>query len=417
MKPHLYFYSDCPSFAGCENMLPSFFDDERLRGKYRITFGYRHSFIYESGFKERVKGDVVSVPLKMADLPSVTGRIPIMPLRLVAKAVSHVLLLKYIFVLWNTAVLYREFARSRIDILHINNGGYPGAYSCMSAVFAARLGGIRNIVYVVNNVAFPYASYKRWLDYPLDRMVAHAVSIFVTGSAFAAERLKEVLRLGHAKAVNIHNGIKTCAVTEAREEVLRRVGIDDKRLLFAVVAVLEERKGHVYLLKALESLKREGFRLPLFLLAGDGPERKKLEGYADAAGLSDDIKFLGSERRVFNILNAADAVVLPSTSNEDFPFAVLEAISMGKPVIASAICGIPEQIEDMKSGILIRPKDVQGMASAIKRLSLDKALRDNLGMNAAMRFKERFTARSAVGKYIDLYGALLNAGPEAVREA
>ena len=267
----------------------------------------------------------------------------------------------------------------------------------MSAVFAARLAGIKRVVYVVNNVAFSYRSFKRWLDYPLDRFVAGTVSVFITGSEYARARLVHVLRLPFGKALSIHNGIQPRAVTEGREEVLRRLGVEQGRLLIAAVAVLEERKGHVYLLKALQRLIAEGYGAGItVIIEGSGTLLESLKAFVVEAGLSENVRFIGNEANVFNLLNAADVVALPSIADEDFPNVVIEAMCLGKVVIASRISGTPEQIAHMESGILVEPMDVHGLADAVRLAADDEHLRNRLGRNAADRFREKFSAKTAV---------------------
>ena len=410
MKPHIHFHSDCSFFAGCENMLVNFFQNEQFMQDYRVTFSYRRSTPYETGFRSRVTRQFDTIPLGLLDT-DLFNNISFKPARLALKVISRLLLLKYWFVLWNTLVLYRAFGRSKIDVLHINNGGYPGAYSCMSAVFAARLRGIRKIVYVVNNIAFPYISLYRWLDYPLDRIVAKTVSVFVTGSTYAGRKLTEVLRLPSSQITTIHNGISPRIVTETRQEVLKRLGIQDGRLLIAVVANLEERKGHIYLFKALKSLKDQGYesRLPLVLIEGTGTTFDDLMRFVRKEGLENDIKFIGTEANVFNLIDAVDIIALPSISNEDFPNVILEAMSFGKTVIASRLAGTPEQVDHMQSGILVKPKDVEGLAQAIWQVVEDETSRKRLGKNALQRFNDRFVANISVANYVSLYLKLLEA--------
>lgn len=409
MKPSIYYYSDCTFFAGCENMLANFFNDDGFAERYKITFVYRHSARYEAGFKERVKKRVDSIPLKLLNVGDYTDGIRSRSAKLFVKAILNVLLVKYWFILWNTIVLYRIFGRERIDILHINNGGYPGAYSCMSAAFAARLRGISRVVYVVNNVAFSYRSYKRWLDYPLDRIVVGTVSVFITGSEYARNRLIYVLRLPLEKIINIHNGISPRAVTEDGVETRRRLGVREGRCLIVMVAVLEERKGHIYLLKAVQQLVSQGYggRIEV-VIEGSGPLLDGLKTFAAEAEIYENVRFIGSVANVFNLLNAADVVVLPSIANEDFPNVVIEAMSLGKAVVASRISGTPEQISDMENGILVKPANVDALADAIRLVVDDEGLRRRLGKNAAECFDRMFSAKVAVEKYCRLYDNLLN---------
>lgn len=410
MRPYVHFHSDCPYFAGCENMLANFFCDKRLAATYDFSFSYRYSEEYEQGLRARAPGLFEAHPLKLKDealflqsasriCPWATGLLRI---------ASRLFLLRYWFVLLNTITIYRLLGQRIPDIVHVNNGNFPGAYSCMSAVFAAKLRGVRRIVYVVNNVAIPYTSLRRRLDYPLDKLVAACVLRFVTASRYAGAELMKVLRLPEAKVLNLHNGIVPRPVTESRSEVLRRLELDCGRMLVGVVAVLEERKGHLYLLDAVRRIKAGGGRVPLVIIEGDGPLRAKLERFVCDHGLSDDVKMIGKEDRVFNFMNAMDVIALPSVSNEDFPNVVLEAMCLGKTVVGTRLAGIPEQIVHMETGLIVETGDAEGLAQALIKLDAEPELRERFGRNARRIFPEKFTAEAAVERYLGLYRQLLS---------
>lgn len=394
----IHYHSDCAFFAGCENMLANFLQDERLRSAYGVTFTWRRSPEYEEGLRRRVRRPFEGRGLPLVDFYCVST---LLDSRLY-KAALRLLLVKYWLTLWNTLVLYVELGRRPVDLLHVNNGGHPGALSCMAAAFAARLRGVRT-VYVVNNVARPYGDGDRWLDYPLDRLLARSVSLFVTGSARARRSLIEVLRLDPSRAVCLPNGIAPREVTETREQTLARLVVDPSRVVLAVVAVLEERKGHAVLLRALARLKTR----PLTVIEGRGPLLESLRAQVRELGLEADVRFV-EEKAVFNLLNAADVVALPSIGYEDFPNVTLEAMSLGKAVAASRLGGLSEQLEDGRTGLLVEPGDVDAWAAALERLTADAGLRRRLGEAAAGAFAARFTAERAVGNYLDLYRKLLN---------
>ncbi len=416
MKKRIMFYSDCAFFAGCENMLANFFQNEEFMERYNVSFYYRHSREYEAGFRQRVTSDFRAVPVKLLDLTFIFDRIsdssPV--IRLPVLVFCH-LALKHIFIVWNTIRLLRFFRKEAVDILHVNNGGYPGAYSCAAAVIAARLRGISRIVYVVNNIAHSYRPAWRWLDIPYDMMVTRAVTLFVTGSSYARGMLVNALGIDAAKTVNIFNGIEPRGVTEEPRETLRRVGAGQGRLLIGVVAVLERRKGHAVLIDAMRILKESGpaADLPLVLIEGEGVELGDLRQQVRDGGLDDDVRFIGSERNVFNFMNAVDVIVLPSIGQEDFPNVVLEAMSLGKPVIASTIAGIPEQITHMHDGILVEPGSANSLAEAIRSVAGDADLRQSLASKAREKFCRYFSAQRSVMNYETLYEKLLAQGESA----
>ncbi|MDD1729110.1 MAG: glycosyltransferase family 4 protein [Methanospirillum sp.] len=316
----------------------------------------------------------------------------------------------YLFI--NFIILRKIIRRTRIDILHINNGGYPGAYSTIAMVFAAKLCGVRRVVYVVNNIAQGYHSPERWLDYIFDQGVIRYVARFVTGSQYAAQQLYENLGVPQTKIMYIHNGIAPRAVTETREQVIQRREFPENRLIFAVIALLEERKGQIYVLKALKQFKDTygESTMPFCIIEGTGVDEESLKKFVKEQGLEGDVRFIAHEPQIFNLINASDFIVVPSIRNE-FPNILLEAMSLSKPIIGVDYPGIPEQIEDMKSGLLVKPKDAAGLMYAMKKIIDNNDLRITLGKNAKMKFETQFTDKIATRHYVELYKQLIEEMP------
>jgi glycosyltransferase involved in cell wall biosynthesis len=114
-------------------------------------------------------------------------------------------------------------------------------------------------------------------------------------------------------------------------------------------------------------------------IAGDGPDRDALERRARELGLDGRVRFLGNVSRdgVLRLFRAADASLL-SSSWENFPHTVVEALAVGSPVIATAVGGVPEVVRDGENGLLVPPGDAEALAAAIGRFFGDGALRDRL---------------------------------------
>jgi glycosyltransferase involved in cell wall biosynthesis len=372
---------------------------------------YRWNPRYEEGYKRRVVNDIETIPVRLYDhydLYNSIDTINWISLRKPLKIFVNLLLIKYLFLFLNTITLFRIIRKRRVDMLHVNNGGYPGAYSTISMVMAAKLWGKSRIVYVVNNIAVGYHSPERWLDYFFDRVIIRGVTVFVTGSKYAAEKLQTTLNVPKDKIRCIHNGIAPRPVTETREQVIQRLGLPGSRLILSIIAVLDERKGHIFLLKALEEIKKTHHdnSMPFCIIEGTGPSEAFLKKYVGENNLSKDVLFLSHESHIFNLINASDCIILPSIKDEDFPNIILESMSLGKTIIASNFSGIPEQIEHMKSGFLIEPGNIQSLTNAIKVIIDDLEMRTLLGKNAKIRFEELFTKKNAVNKYCKLYQEL-----------
>jgi glycosyltransferase involved in cell wall biosynthesis len=332
------------------------------------------------------------------------------PLGLALRVLNLLLLVRYWVLIWNVLVLARAWRGRGIDILHINNGGYPAALSCLSAALAARLCGIRHVVMVVNNIAQGRQRYRYWwLDRPLDYLVGRCVSRFVTGSHNAGRALQTVLSLPETSFATLHNGIAPRANRETREQTRERLGVDKHALVFGMVALLEWRKGHRVLFRAIAALREliAPENMPLFLIEGDGPERGELVAMVEQLGIGKWAHFVGVEPHVFDFIQALDVMLLPSVANEDFPNVIIEAMGLGKPVIASRIAGTPEQIDDGRTGALVDPDDYMMLARRIASFVENRDSLSSMGEQARMKFNTQFTADVAVSRYLNLYKSLL----------
>jgi L-malate glycosyltransferase len=168
-----------------------------------------------------------------------------------------------------------------------------------------------------------------------------------------------------------------------------------ERLTIGSVARLSSEQGLEYLLRAVALIRDhadaayENAPAIDIVLAGDGPEREKLEWLTAELRLDDSVRFLGevAHDEVPSVLQSFDIFAMPSTW-EGFGVAALEASAMQLPVIASNIHGIPDVVRSDETGLLVPPRDAGALASAILRLHGDGELRTRLGQ-AGRAFVER----------------------------
>jgi glycosyltransferase involved in cell wall biosynthesis len=162
-----------------------------------------------------------------------------------------------------------------------------------------------------------------------------------------------------------------------RDELRQRYGVDGPTLAFA--GRLTAAKSLDVALSALAEV--DGVSL---LIAGDGDQRRALEQRAHELGLNGRARFLGRQqsREVLELFRAADAAVL-SSSWENFPHAVLEALAVGTPVIATTVGGVGEVVHDGRNGLLVPPGDPDAFAAAVRRFFSDGELRERMRAAAA----------------------------------
>jgi L-malate glycosyltransferase len=412
MRPKVHFHTDCAFFAGCENMLATLFESYELRQQYDITFSYRFSKSYAKGLKEKVNFSFPIYPLwfpDILDFSLLPSSLPIFVRRIIFLAQRLFCLFPLlIYEVWS---FYRLMKTIRPSIVHINNGGYPSALSARAAAIGAKIAGVPTVVMFVNNMAVGYNNFFRWLDYPLDRIVVYSVDKFLTGSAAASEMIKQVLRLTKNKTVSIHHGIAYQSPTSSAVETRKLLGLDNyEGVIFGIVGVLGPRKGHRVLFEAaLKLLELRNDDMPSFkiLIVGDGELRENLEKFVRENGLSDYCIFVGKRNDVMNYMTILDALVLSSTEHEDFPFVILEAMSHGKPVIASKVAGTVEQVVHRKTGLLVDPGDVTQLVLAMHEIATNLELRKQMGVAGREYFMNHFTSEIAVNKYILLYSQMI----------
>jgi glycosyltransferase involved in cell wall biosynthesis len=164
-----------------------------------------------------------------------------------------------------------------------------------------------------------------------------------------------------------------------------------------VVASLIRYKGHQDLIDALQLLPAP----PAIELVGDGPERDVLERSVKEAGLEHVISFAGALPDGRRRFERAQFAVLPS-HQEGMPNAVLEAMACGLPVVATAVGGVVDLIDDGSNGLLVPPHDPERLADAIARLVADPDLRVRLG-HAARAKASRFSWSRCADSHLDLY--------------
>jgi glycosyltransferase involved in cell wall biosynthesis len=167
-----------------------------------------------------------------------------------------------------------------------------------------------------------------------------------------------------------------------REELRSSFGLDGPSLAFAGRLTAQKSLG-----LALEALVgNPGVTL---LVAGDGDERAALERRAAELGIAGRVRFLGPQprRRALELLAAADASIL-SSSWENFPHTVVEALALGTPVLATTTGGVAEVVRDGENGLLVAPGDADALAAAVRRYFADDALRERLRAAAAPSVRE-----------------------------
>jgi glycosyltransferase involved in cell wall biosynthesis len=215
----------------------------------------------------------------------------------------------------------------------------------------------------------------------------------------------------------IHNGvaIPLSVNDDARKRARHRLGLDDAAFVMVVVANLIPYKGHADLIAALG---RVAPQLPkpwhLLLVGRDEGIGAALKAQAADAGIAECIAFLGEREDVEAILPAADLAMLVS-HQEGFSNALLEAMAQGLAVIATAVGGNCDAIDDGKSGRLVPVRDPARLGEVILELACDADLRRRLGGAARERAIRLFSQEACIAHYLNLYRGFAELGRQPVQ--
>jgi glycosyltransferase involved in cell wall biosynthesis len=389
--------------------------DREIRNSFEIHFAYRAHKDYEESVARHLAKEVTKYPLLLLSNGTLFYRLNLVRGEgTVARWFIRLLKLPFflvsrsgLYAAYNFLALYFLFRRVRPDILHINNGGYPGAETCRIAVYSAKAAGIRRVVFTVNNLAFPQ---KGLLDRAMDRYIARHVDVFTVASRQALDMLSQRRSIPREKIRQVFSAIEEREVTMPREVICDRFQIPKDKKILMQVALLTKRKGQIHLLEAfrrIRELKPDVHRQLVLVLVGNGEDEAVLRSFVRQHDLAEGVVFTGYQAEFESFINASDLFLLPSIANEDMPLVILSAMRLGRAIIASRLAGISEEIEDGVSGVLISPEELQGLAELILRVLGDPEGMSRYGRNARRRYEEVFRTANTTRKFLELYVTLL----------
>jgi len=171
------------------------------------------------------------------------------------------------------------------------------------------------------------------------------------------------------------------------------------------VGRLEKIKGHQYLIEACAQLKAQNISFHCYLV-GDGELQSKIQQEIDHLDLGQNVELLGFQThdKVAGLLNQADVLVLPSLS-EGIPVAVMEGMASGLPIVATAVTGVPELVEDGITGLLVPSKNSVALTEAIQKLFHSPDMRQQMGMAGRKKVLDQFNLQNSA---LELYNTLIS---------
>ena len=305
-------------------------------------------------------------------------------------------------------LLHRGFAwlelvwlilRHRVDVVHANNELYSHCATILAACATGRpcvvhMRGIRSLTR---------------LERVLIPLVAHFIVISDVGRRHYARE-----GIPASRSSTIYDGIDLQLYNGHLDGsgIRRTLGVHDDDVLVGIVSRLVPMKGHVDFLDAMTQVMRELPSVHGVIIGGDPepgrPFLRQLLQLTRSRGLGKRITFLGWRDDVPTVTAALDVAVQASRYIEGFGTSIMEAMALGKPVVATAAGGVTELMEGDVTGLLVPVGDTLALSAAIRRLAAHPEQRRRFGQAGRRRIEQRFDQRQSTRRIEALYGRLIN---------
>lgn len=294
-------------------------------------------------------------------------------------------------------VLKKLLKDKRIDIIHTHDTG-----ALADAAQCRLLGSRTRLVHTYHFGNYPHLK-KSYIF--LEMVFSRIANYLVPVGYEQAKRISNTLHLPLTRLDTIYNGVEIPEPVSADALLKPYREKPGNPVIVGSISTLTEQKGLTYLLDTAAILKARNVNC-IFLIAGNGPMREELKHKCEHLGLTDMVYFLGW------VANAADKILhsldifCQSSLWEGNSIVLLEAMASGLPIVTTEVGESKHVIEEGKSGYVVQPRDIEGMADALTELVLRPQLRQQMGNNARERFKNNYTIDRMIQGYEKVYESL-----------
>lgn len=294
--------------------------------------------------------------------------------------------------------LKRLFKQIRPDIVH--------THASMSARLAAKQCGIKT-VYTRHSVFPPPAKISKGVGKLVNGFINNHTADRIIAVAEAAKDNLTATGVDEKKIDVVLNGVDALKPfdPETLGKTKEKYGIRPGQKTAAIVARLNEVKGHKYFVEAAEIIKKRGLDMK-FLIAGTGETEDEIRGLIKEKGLEDTVVMLGFLNDVEPLMNVMDIQVNCSFGTEATSLSLLEGMSLGKPAVVTDFGGNPGVIKDGVNGYLVPTRDPKALADRIEKLASDDELYSQISKNCLEIYAKTFTSEANARKIEEIYNQL-----------
>ena len=313
---------------------------------------------------------------------------------------------------WAFLEIFKLIKNFKPDVLYLlsSEAGFTGSIAGSCYRFFSRNKKLK-IIYRIGGWAFkePRNILVKKAYLWAEKISAPFKGLIITNSEFDRRLAIKNNIVQSDKIVTIYNGLdiddlKFFPKEEAKKNIISKLPTTNHQLqttaMVGVIANLYKNKGLDYLILAIARISNDHeFNA---IIIGDGPEKEKLKKLIIKNNLENKIFLIGYAADAYKYLKAFDLFVLPSVK-EGQPWTILEAMAAGVPIVATNIAGIPEMIENEKSGLLVEPADPEILALAIKKMLTRPSLAQECAQNALKTVREKFSVVKMIEKNEKLF--------------
>jgi glycosyltransferase involved in cell wall biosynthesis len=234
------------------------------------------------------------------------------------------------------------------------------------------------------------------------------------------DSLTKQFRINPEKTITVFNAIDITELTRQFQEknpdmIRKELKLAPSCKVLGIIARVVEDKGHEYFLRAVKKIRNGRFPNIKVLIVGEGPFIKKTKELAGQLNLQNVVLFLGNLQDVTYALAVIDIFVLPAIWREGFGLSIIEAMAVCRPVIVTNIWSLNELITNRVNGLLVEPKDVDGLAKAIEQLIQDNELRETIAHNGCEMVKREFSIPNMSSRMNLVYESVLKNSAEKTK--
>ena len=302
-------------------------------------------------------------------------------------------------------ILRRLLRSGRVDILHAHNGR-TALHATLAGVLARK-----GKVVVTQHFLAPSHTSNRGLKAKVSLSAHHWVNArvahFIAISRAVADEMLARNEASPQQLTTILNALSApdASTLKPVSDVRNEWNLDPSTPLIVCAARLEEEKSVKTLIAAMAVVKEKNIAAQC-VIAGEGAEKEALQSQIESAKLGESVRILGFRNDVLSLMNAGEIFVLPSLA-EPFGLVILEAMALGKPVVATNVGGPPEIVQDSATGVLVPPGDFVALADALSELISDSRRREQLGANGRARYDELFRPERLAESVREVYARVV----------